>query len=286
MLQSHFNAVEDVLLAKSKIVENAGHPVIRGTPREWFVQEFLQTHLPSSLEIGQGEIISSISGSGDLRDEQRHQLDVIAYRQSLPRISYSPTNTAFLAEGVVYSVEVKSTLEKGKYRQGKGATAWKSDGGLFSACEGSVDYKSLVPEYSTRLTRTISSDTDLISQAVIISRFQSYVVAYDSVSKISTIATWLPEIINCLECNPDDAIDLICVLGKGTIWREDSFIYPINDHEPANKWAYVEQDKNNLYTLFMHMLCLNHDPSSPSTSNYLRRYIEWAEESALEVNIV
>jgi len=57
MLESHINAIENVLLAQSIAAKNAGHPNLRGGPREWFIRDFLQSHLPSTLEIGQGEII-------------------------------------------------------------------------------------------------------------------------------------------------------------------------------------------------------------------------------------
>ncbi len=59
MLRSHLNAIEAVLLAESRAAANAGHPNLRGGPREWFIENFLSTHLPSSLEIGQGEIIDA-----------------------------------------------------------------------------------------------------------------------------------------------------------------------------------------------------------------------------------
>jgi hypothetical protein len=54
MIVSHLNAIEKVLIAQSRIADNAGHPNLRGGPREWFIQEYLETHLPTILEIGLG----------------------------------------------------------------------------------------------------------------------------------------------------------------------------------------------------------------------------------------
>jgi hypothetical protein len=57
MLLSHINAIEKILVAQGAAAQNAGHPNLRGWPREWFIRDFLINHLPSSLEIGYGEII-------------------------------------------------------------------------------------------------------------------------------------------------------------------------------------------------------------------------------------
>ena len=54
MIVSHLNAIEKVLIAQSEIAQNAGHPNLRGGPREWFIQEYLENHLPTILEMGQG----------------------------------------------------------------------------------------------------------------------------------------------------------------------------------------------------------------------------------------
>ena len=57
MLASHINAIEEVLLAQSKTATNAGHPNLRGGRESAVLVILLATHLPSTLEIGQGEII-------------------------------------------------------------------------------------------------------------------------------------------------------------------------------------------------------------------------------------
>ncbi|WP_320660073.1 DUF6602 domain-containing protein [Enterobacter asburiae] len=61
MLLAHMSAVEEQLLATSKIPANSGHSLHKGTPREAFIREFLEAHLPSTLAIGTGEIIDSES---------------------------------------------------------------------------------------------------------------------------------------------------------------------------------------------------------------------------------
>lgn len=53
----HLHKVEDVLLKKSEILNNAQHNGIKGTAREIFIKEFLQDHLSEKLSIGTGHII-------------------------------------------------------------------------------------------------------------------------------------------------------------------------------------------------------------------------------------
>lgn len=56
MLSSHMKAVEEQLLAISKIPANSGHSLHKGTPREAFIREFLEKHLNSTVAVGTGEI--------------------------------------------------------------------------------------------------------------------------------------------------------------------------------------------------------------------------------------
>lgn len=108
MILSHTNAIEKVLIAQSAAAQNAGHPNLRGGPREWFIRgirDFLQNHLPTSLEIGQGEIIDEDSKPSPPQDSYRPQVDIVVYRRDLPRITYSRDNAAFLAEGVIATIE-------------------------------------------------------------------------------------------------------------------------------------------------------------------------------------
>ena len=106
MLKSHLDYIEKVLLAQSKIARNPGHPNLKGSPREWFIRQFLEDHLPSNLEIGQGEIIDENSRP----KQKRPQVDIIIYRRDMPKIAYSKYDTAYLAEGVMATIESKSYL--------------------------------------------------------------------------------------------------------------------------------------------------------------------------------
>jgi hypothetical protein len=55
ILQAHLDNSESYLLAISKVPSIAGHSLHKGSPREAFIKEFLEEHLPSDLAIGNGE---------------------------------------------------------------------------------------------------------------------------------------------------------------------------------------------------------------------------------------
>ena len=73
MLRTHMDTVENQLLVTSRIPANSGHTLHKGTPREAFIREFLEGHLPSNVAIGTGEIIDANSQPG----QQRNQYDIV-----------------------------------------------------------------------------------------------------------------------------------------------------------------------------------------------------------------
>jgi hypothetical protein len=84
MLKAHMDAVEDHLVSISKVPENAGHSLHKGTPREAFIKEFLDGHLPSNVDIGTGEIIAADPHPG----HARNQFDIVVYRRNYPKLNF------------------------------------------------------------------------------------------------------------------------------------------------------------------------------------------------------
>lgn len=227
MLRSHLNAIESVLLAQSNAASNAGHPNLRGGPREWFIQDFLRSHLPGTLEIGQGEIIDPDSKPRPKPKQYRGQVDIVLYRKDLPVISLSKYDSLFLAEGVMAALEVKSDLRKPN---------------LINTCKQIIRHKKL-----KRPPPLGGFDVHLIPKHIV-----SYVVAYGGPKRMSTVAKWLPQIRDTLNCKPNEMPEMIIVLGKGAVWRINAFP---NEEDPKDKtWAFVQQAEQNLFTLFVHML--------------------------------
>lgn len=252
MLVSYLNAIEKVLLAKSNAASIAGHPNLRGGPREWFIEEFLANHLPSLWEVGQGEIISEKSVPKPTINEYRNQNDLVIYRRDFPKISYSPRDKGYLVEGVVATLEIKSKINAREFGE---------------ACKASRRCKSQISEIETGLGLRVRDNIWEPSHII------SYVVAYDGPKSVSIIAKWLEKIAKELNVQPNFLVDMIIVLGKGVVWRINAFpAYKIaNMHKEGCIWAYVEQKEKNIYTLFSHMLTIGKISSSPPRiSAYIR----------------
>ena len=243
MIEAHLNAVEQVLIAQSKAAQNAGHPNLRGGPREWFVRDFLEGHVPGTLEVGQGELIDSDSQPAPTKGEYRPQVDVILYRRDLPKISYSTGNAAYLAEGVMATVETKSELTRDA---------------LVRICEVAIEHGQLKRSY---IPRTGAQ-----------SPIRNYVLVYKS-TDVQTVAKWLPKIALDLAANPVQLVDMIVILGAGVVWRIDDFpTMPVEKGEADHEWAFRGQRTNNLFLMFAHMLTwMNTRWALPDTENYVAR---------------
>ena len=227
MIESHINAIEQVLIAKSMAAQNAGHPNLRGGPREWFIHEFLENHLPTIFEIGQGEIIDEYSTPNPSKGSYRPQVDLVVYRRDVPKIMYSPHNSAFLSEGVIATIESKSQLTFGDVEK---------------ACNACKIHKSL-------------SRTFFVSSPDLVSNIFTYIIAYKAELNINTIAEWLPKLSKKINADAIELIDMIIILGQGVIWRIDAFPeFIIPDRSESDRWAFCEQHESNLYAMFVHMM--------------------------------
>lgn len=247
MLESHVNAIEKVLIAQSHAAKNAGHPNLRGGPREWFIRDFLFAHLPSNLEIGQGEIIDINSVPNPAPDKYRPQVDVVIYRKDLPKISYSKSDFAYLAEGVMATIESKSEITNEELRKANVAA---------------IKHNSLtISSYSTMV---VGKSHEKIYQ---------YVLAFDGPANMTTIANWLITQIQQNSWNPKEMVDMIIVLGKGVVWKISAFPELQIPHATINNyWAFIDQTDKNLLTLFIHMLTWAASSSTPpNTLGYVSK---------------
>lgn len=212
MLVSHINAIEEVLLAQSRTAKNAGHPNLRGGPREWFIRDFVQGHLPSTLEVGTGEIIDCNSRPNPPPGCYRPQVDVVLYRRDVPKISYSNNESAFLAEGVMATIESKSLLTEAE---------------LGNACRAAIAHKTLIRQSFSGMT------VGKVPAEII-----SYVVAYDGPANMKTTSGWLVNYVRTNNANPDQLVDLIIILGKGVLWRLNCFSELTTPNATSNhNWA-------------------------------------------------
>ena len=161
MLKSHIDAVENHLLAISKIPANTGHSLHKGTPREAFIREFLSNHLSERVAIGSGEIIDSNSRP----NQPRNQIDIVIYKRDYPKLDFGGGINGFLAESVVATLEIKSTLDK-------------------PAIEQSIHTATNVKSLTKNIIQSFSTGYQPPS-------ILSYVVAYDGPAKMETAHNWV-----------------------------------------------------------------------------------------------
>lgn len=244
MFKSHLNAIEAVLVAQSKIASSAGHPNLRGNPREWFIRNFLSNHLPSALGIGQGEIINSLSEPRPPPKKYRPQVDIVVHREDFPKIHYGGDNTAFLHESVLATIEVKTKLTKKKLH----------DAFIRSAINKALKY----------------SDSGV--QGIVIgdrypTNIVSYIVAYDGPKKLSTVQGWISSFREENKYEADQLPEMVIILGKGIFWRILTFqgIRNIKYDPKKHTWISSQQNENNLFLMFVHMLSWM---SPPQVRNY------------------
>jgi len=239
MLSAHFDLVEKYLAARGRIAASSGHPVIKGTAREAFVKEFLGCHLSERLAIGTGEIIDANSKAG----ESRNQHDVILYKPEYPRIEFGGGVTAYLAESVVATIEVKSVLDKQ---------------GFLDAMAAAANVKRLV-----RKTGVGTMTMGYVPPGIL-----CYLVAYDGPQNMETVHGWLrsaeetglvypkiPEDRVQAHALQAPALDAVFVLERGLLHYGN---FPVGLYNPKpngitieSRFAGANTPRGNLCTLFL-----------------------------------
>ena len=239
MLKSHMDSVERSLLAISRIPANSGNSLHKGTPREAFIKEYLEGHLPSNVAIGTGEIIDANSRPG----QSRNQYDIVVYKRSYPKLDFGGGINGYLIESVIATIEVKSDLTKTEF--GKAAKA-------------AHNAKSLLP-----------NSVSMLRAGYVPPSILNYVVAYDGPANMKTVHGWiasefpdqgipathLPQDSSERLKTKGEAIDAVFVLGKGFLYFDN---VPIGfvDHQarqtnPALRWVFADTTDGNLLLLFV-----------------------------------
>ncbi|MCE9561165.1 MAG: hypothetical protein K8U57_03835 [Planctomycetes bacterium] len=240
MLREHFAAVEKVLLAQSSVAANSGHSLHMGTPREWFVRDFLNDHLGLNIGIGSGEIIDSTSEAKGTRN----QFDVVIYRTDFPKLCFGGGIDCFLAESVIATIEVKSTLKEEEFKTSVAAAA------KLKAMKRSL-YNAGGGYYPPAIA--------------------SFIVAFDGVAKMQTVLGWLndahaackpPIQAQKLPADqlarlkiPSPSIDGVFVLGVGFLKFDNLLLTFTSDDgrkaHPDHQWEYGNAKEGALQELFL-----------------------------------
>ena len=251
MLEAHLSATENALLELSRIPANAGHTLHRGTPRENLISSFLSSHLSANVAIGTGEIIDHRSKPR----EQRNQYDIVIYRHNYPKLDFGGVN-CFLVESVVATIEVKSVLDYGAFKDATAAAA---------------NLKKLEPQYNRAASFGWIPPKPL-----------AFVVAYSGPASMDTVADWAPKARSELDIPSDDwspekrlfaashGIDGVTVLGVGAHFLCNSPIFPANIDTRARSFLW-NGDRGSLLMFFLalQVACQSLEHATLNTQPYL-----------------
>jgi hypothetical protein len=238
MLKAHMDEVENTLLATSRIPANSGHTLHRGTPREAFIRQFLESHLAQTVAIGTGEIIDASSQPR----QPRTQVDVVIYKKDYPKLDLGGGIHAFLAESVVAAIEVKSVLTEEELGR-------------------SIENARTIKALQRNVVQAFSSGH--VPPAIL-----SFVVAYDGPAHMSTVNDWTVRKYQGLGLRepalpPSDqrlsiaspALDGVFILGRGFTLFDNSPITFVTDglrqQNPGLHWMIADTQSGNLLMLFL-----------------------------------
>lgn len=101
-----FDQLELMLTEEARLAGLLGHNGLIGSAREFFVRRVLGSILPPAVHIGSGRVV------GDNDNEESKQIDVILYDPRCPLLEWEHGMGLYFADGVIATIEVKSTLTK------------------------------------------------------------------------------------------------------------------------------------------------------------------------------
>lgn len=238
--QSYFADVEKVLLALSGVAGHAGHNVIKGSAREYFVNDFLAKNISPLWTVGSGEIIHRETKAPD----KRNQIDAVVYNSQMPRFEYEPGVAAFLAEGVSAFIEVKTTLTKEHLKK-------------------AIETATRIKSYPREVTQRFNPHGMVKAP-----RIYSFVLAFDGCTA-QTLPRWLVEAheelgisLHGLAATPpkeranydNRSIDGVFVLGKGYALLDSTpFHYAIKEKEANRDFVWIWGRDNALMMLWIYL---------------------------------
>ena len=261
MIERHLADYEAVLKALSGVLNKAGHPQHKGTPREYLVKHFLEENIGGAFGIGTGEIIDQSSQP----DKERNQIDIIIYNKEYPKLSLGGGIDAFFIESVIATIEVKSNLTEKELRTSL-ATARRIKGLKSSKVSKTVDFQPNVVNYVFGFTGPKNIETTF-------GHLQKFI--QDQKIELPALAAKYEERMK-QEC---PLVDMICVLDQGIVAYDTSIIDLADDDtrakKPDSKWVRIETQV--LLWFYLHLTSVLSTYASVSLLNpnpYLSN-VEW-----------
>jgi hypothetical protein len=180
LFREWLNGLDDVLLAEAKRAGLSEHSGLTGDNRERILKNALRQFLPESLHIGKGKVIGTDSGPS-------RQVDIVIYDTRFPFLR-DADNALYPVEGVVATIEVKSTLTTDE---------------LHDALENCKSVMTVSPAFLqsdaerwlAERTRDGKTEEDAFEELIWTLMPRTYVFAYDGMRKLDTFSvamkSWL-----------------------------------------------------------------------------------------------
>lgn len=92
-----------ILNSKYEATKVLNHNATAGAAREQILNDFLSEHLPELITVLSGQIFDS-------EDNYSKQQDIVLVLKSMPRLQFASDNDLIFHEGVVATIEVKTSL--------------------------------------------------------------------------------------------------------------------------------------------------------------------------------
>lgn len=225
--------INDLLFAYRKISSSsANHSGVIGESREFFIREILRRFIPSSVNIGCGQII-------DVNDNLSKQIDIIISRPDFPVLTSLAKSDTYYVESVIATLEVKSNLS------GK-----KDKSSLWKAMDNCVSVKRCEINYSTKGEEKPFDSLRWISPSSYIFSYYGYKTNLYSLK--NSIADWIKSRQPSFLDLPDIIVTEGCVVVKN-----DRRLFGNNSlkQELGYDCIYLaSQDNNGLNWLIYHLL--------------------------------
>lgn len=200
VLQQYCESALAILNSQYQATQVLQHNATAGAAREQIIKDFLTNHLPELITVVSGQIV-------DANNNYSKQQDIVLVLKSMPRLPFASGSDLIFQEGVVATIEIKTTLNTAV---------------LSSIGSNIQSVRALIPSIgaSARMGVTHSWPHSKVLTAV---------VTYGG----AAIETLVPSLVALDEsARPDLVLDL----SKGLLVKNHGFLLPA---QPSDEYLFV-----------------------------------------------
>jgi len=105
VLQKYCESLLSILNSQYEATKVLRHASTAGSAREEIIKDFLSAHLPKLIVVISGQIF-------DANENYSRQQDIVLVLKSMPRLPFASGSDLIFQEGVVATIEIKTTLNR------------------------------------------------------------------------------------------------------------------------------------------------------------------------------